>query len=113
MKITEARNRYLFTTRIELPHEEGEDIDFIVLREPTLEEMQKFAGDDSKKNIEMLEKLFPKCLVDHSFVNDDNTKTVNQEVYNLLKESSSLYAEIINAWFKSIPFHSRLTKQPE
>jgi hypothetical protein len=113
MKISEARHRYLFTTRIELPREEGEDdTDYVVLREPTLEETQLFS-EDGKKNIDTLKSLFPKCLVEHSFVNDDLTPTKNEEVYNMLRESSSLYIEIINAWFKSIPFQSRLKKQPK
>jgi hypothetical protein len=111
MKISEARNKYLFTTKIELPHEE-EEFDYVVLREPTLEEMQLFS-DDGKKNMDTLKGLFPKCLVEHSFVNDDSTPAKNQEVYNVLKESSSLYSEIINAWFESIPFQSRLKKQPK
>jgi hypothetical protein len=113
MKITEARKRYLFTTKIELPKDnpddENEESDFIILREPTLEEIQAF-GDDDKKNTESLKKLFPTCLVGHSFVNDDETKTTNAEVYNFLKDSSSLYTEIIDTWFKSIPFQSRLRK---
>ena len=113
MKISEARKKYLFITRIELPREnEGDDIDYVVLREPTLEEMQLFS-EDSKKNIDSLKGLFPKCLVEHSFVDDDSSPTKNQEVYNMLKESSSLYTEIIDAWFKSIPFQSRLKKQPK
>jgi hypothetical protein len=110
MKITEARKRYLFTTRIELPKDnEEEEADFIELREPTLEEIQAF-GDDDKKNTEALKKLFPTCLVGHSFINEDGTKTANIDVYNFLKDSSSLYTEIIDTWFKSIPFQSRLKK---
>jgi hypothetical protein len=114
MKITEARRRYLFTTKIELPKDNPDDIneesDFIELREPTLEEIQGF-GDDDKKNTETLKKLFPVCLVNHSFINDDGTKTTTIDVYNFLKDSSSLYSEIVEAWFKSIPFSQRLKKQ--
>jgi hypothetical protein len=111
MKITEARKKYLFTTKIELPKEDNEDeVDFIVLREPTIEEMQLFSNDE-KKNVETLKQIFPKCLVDHSFIDNDGTKTVNKEVYELIKDSSSLYSEIIDMWFKSIPFQSRLKKK--
>lgn len=110
MEISKARERYLFKTRIELPVEnEGDDIDYVVLREPTIEEMQLFT-DDGKKNIDMLKTLFPKCLVEHSFINDDSTPAKKEEVYAMLRESSSLYAEIINVWFDSIPFQSRLRK---
>jgi hypothetical protein len=109
MRINEARKNFIFTTRIDLPSEDGEN-DFIVLREPTLQEMQKF-GDDEKKNIETLEKIFPGCLVEHSFINDDESPAKNEDVYNLLKDSSSLFTEIIDSWFKNLPFHSRLQKE--
>jgi hypothetical protein len=115
MNISEARKNYIFTTRIELPALsdeteiiDTENIDFIELREPTIEEMKLFSDKDETKNLELLKSLFPKCLVNHSFVNDDETKSTNQDVYNLLKDSASLYTDIIGLWFKSIPFQSRL-----
>jgi hypothetical protein len=110
MKITAARKKYLFTTKIEFPKEnEDDEVDFVVLREPTIEEMQLFSNDDNK-NVETLKQLFPKCVVDHSFTNDDGTKTACKEVCELVRDSSSLYAEIVDTWFKSIPFQSRLKK---
>jgi hypothetical protein len=107
MKISEAKKKYLFTTKIEL-----DDEDYVVLREPTIQEMQMFSGDDKdKKNYEAVEKLFPVCLIDHSFYEDDGvTKAKNTAVYEILKDSSSLYTEIVDTWFKSIPFQSRLKK---
>jgi hypothetical protein len=107
MKISEAKNKYLFTTRIELY-----DNDYVVLREPSIREMQTFSGDDKdKKNTEAVEKLFPVCLVDHSFYEDDGvTKAGNDAVYGILKDSASLFTEIVDIWFKSIPFQSRLKK---
>jgi hypothetical protein len=107
MKISEAKTKYIFTTKIEL--EEG---DYIVLREPSIQEMQMFSGDDKdKKNTEAVEKLFPICLVEHSFYEDDSkTKAGNDSVYEMLKDSASLFTEIVDIWFKSIPFQSRLKK---
>jgi hypothetical protein len=118
MNISEARNKYLFTTKIELPHEEEaeeEDIDYVVLREPTVDETRLFSKDenDTKKNLDTLKILFPKCLVEHSFVTGDLTPAKNEEVHTMLRESSSLYSELIDTWFKSIPFQSRLRKQPK
>jgi hypothetical protein len=113
MNITEARKNYIFTTRIEIPAllnetDDTENIDFVELREPTIEEMKLFSDNNETKNMEALKTLFPKCLVNHSFTNDDETKSTNQDVYNLLKDSASLYTNIIELWFKSIPFQSRL-----
>jgi hypothetical protein len=116
MQISKARDKYLFTTKIYLdqnkdglPDESG---DYIVLREPTIQEMQLFK-DDEKKNFETLEKLFPKCLIDHSFYDDEEetVKSDTKAVHDLIKESGSLFPEVIDIWFKSIPFSSRIRKR--
>jgi hypothetical protein len=111
MEISEARKKYLFTTRIELPGEAEEtDIDFIILREPSIEEIE-FFNSDGQENFKVLRKLFPKCLVNHSFLDTDGAKAKNEEVYKMLLESSSLCMEIIENWFRSIPFQSRMKRQ--
>jgi outer membrane protein assembly factor BamA len=111
MKISQARKRYLFTTKIELPKEADETIaDYVVLRELTVQEMQQFSQEKEKENIKLLEKLFSDCMVEHSFVEDDETPTPNQEVYNFLKESGTLFTEMLDIWFNSIPFKSRIRK---
>ncbi|MDR0722100.1 MAG: hypothetical protein LBF75_04795 [Treponema sp.] len=106
MKFSCARDKYIFTTKIYLDDEEE---DYVELREPSLQEMQSLGGD-SKQNIKTLEVLFPKCLIRHSFVDDDGESTDSKAVYDMLKESASLFTEIIDTWFKSIPFNSRLKK---
>jgi hypothetical protein len=113
MKINEARNKYLFTVRINLPQENEEDaVDFLVFREPTVEEIYLLKGREAtEENIKVMNTLFPKCLINHSFVNDDGTKTTNVEVSNFLKESCTLYLAILSQWFESVPFQSRLEKQ--
>jgi hypothetical protein len=110
MNISAARNKYLFTTEIKIPNEEEEQPEFIVLREPSIAEINNFP-DDKRKMIAELSNLFPKCLIDHSYTNDDDTKSKNQEVYTMLCASGSLFTDIIKAWFDSIPFHSRLGKK--
>lgn len=67
-------------------------------------------SDSEKKNFENLEKLFPKCIVDHSFTDDSENKVSGEEVYNVLKQSGSLFTEIINTWFNAVPFNSRIAK---
>jgi hypothetical protein len=109
MKFSCARDKYIFTTKIYLDEEEEE---YVELREPSLQEMQSF-GEDSKQNLKTLEGLFPKCLIRHSFVDDDGQCTDSKAVYDMLKESASLYTEIVDIWFKSIPFNSRLKKEPK
>jgi hypothetical protein len=115
MKLSAAKEKYLFTTKIEL-----DDGDYLVLREPTVEETQLFSasggdekGGGGKDNIKALEKLFPKCLIDHTFTDDDGEKASGEEVYSLLRGSASLFADITDAWIKSIPFQSRVRKPPK
>ncbi|EGC78216.1 hypothetical protein [Treponema denticola] len=107
MKISEAEKKYIFTTKIEL-----DDGDYIELREPNTQEISSF-GDDGKKNLELLEKIFPSCVVDSSFTDDSDNKVDGKTLYSFLKKSSSLFTEILNIWIDSIPFQSRLQKKPK
>jgi hypothetical protein len=120
MKISDARKKFLFTVRIEFPlHGEGEEepgeetpekTGFVVLREPTIEEMSQL-GKDESGNLEVIKHLFPKCIIDHPFINDDGTKTTASDVAAMIKASSSLYTYLIQTWFDTIPFPSRKEKR--
>lgn len=100
MKLSEAK--YIFTTRIELDDKGN----FIELREPNSLELKDF-GEDGKANFELLKKLFPSCIVDHSFEDDDGKKAKPGDVAKVIAESGSLYTEIIQEWLNSIPFGKR------
>lgn len=104
MELNKIKEKYVFTTRIEL-----DDNDFIELREPTTLELKDFSDDD-KKNFEILRKLFPKCIIDHSFTNEGE-KAGNEDVANALIESGSTYSQIIETWMESIPFKKKLGKK--
>jgi hypothetical protein len=108
MKLNEINSNYIFYTEIELS--EGE---FIKLREPSIEELDGMNKAEDKERINELSKLFPICLVDHSFKknDDDNKKASNEEVYKELRQSSSLFMEIITIWMNSLPFNKRLKKK--
>lgn len=95
MKLDE--NNFIFTTRIDLPGE-----GFIVLREPTDDELKNF-GEDNKKNMEILKKIMPGCIVEHNF--DDATP---QAIAAALSKSSSLYVDILTKWMQDIPFQKRI-----
>jgi hypothetical protein len=138
MKISDARKKFLFTVRIEFPlhgkaktpegeveeetsekeeetpekvgEETPEETGFVVLREPTIAEMSQL-GKDESGNFELIKQLFPKCIIDHPFVNDDGTKTTAADVTVMLKASSSLYMYLIQTWFDTIPFPSPKEKR--
>lgn len=108
MELSQIKEKYVFTTRIDLD-DKGED--FIELREPTMMELKDF-GEDEKKNFETLKKIFPTCMIDHSFtMNGEPAK--NQDVANELIKSGSKYTEIIEIWMDSIPFKKKSVKKSE
>lgn len=103
MRIEEAKKKYLFKTKLFL-HDDEED--YIVLREPTIAEMRTFQGKSDHDNFTLLEKLFPSCLVESSFTNDDDSPADSQTVYQFLRESGTLFTDLVNRWFASLPFQS-------
>lgn len=105
MKLSDFEKNYVFTTKIEI-NDEG---DFIELREPNQQEFSGF-GEDGKRNLETMEKIFPSCIIDSSFVDDEGNKVDSKSIYNTLKKSGSMLTEIITTWIQSIPFQSRLLK---
>jgi hypothetical protein len=108
MKIGDINKNYVFSTEIKLDENE-----FIKLREPNINELENMNQASEENRLNELGKLFPLCLVDHSFKknDDDNKKASNEEVYNELRKSSSLFLDIISIWFENIPFQSRLKKK--
>jgi hypothetical protein len=112
MKLSEAKNKYVFSTKIDLG-----DGDFVKLRELTVGEMEKLKKVNEEDWITELSKLFPSCIVDHSFSKDsdggEGQKASGDEVYNELKNSGTLFLEIIAAWMESLPLSNRLKKEPK
>jgi hypothetical protein len=109
MKLSEASKAYVFTTRIELDDKKN----FIVLKEPSMKQLDliQSAKEDQSKIFEVLQSILPDCIVDSSFTNDSGEPSTGQEIAAMLKEMSSLEAEIINTWINSIPFQNRLPKK--
>jgi hypothetical protein len=106
MKLNEMKDKYIFYTEIDLGGG-----DFVKLREPTMKEFNEI--NSSGRNLESLNKLFPACLADHSFTDEDGAKAAPGKVYDELKMSGSLFTEILAAWLEKIPFQQRLRKEPK
>jgi hypothetical protein len=108
MKLNEINNNYVFYTTIPL----GEN-DFVKLREPSINELDGMNKAEDKERINELSKLFPLCLVDHTFTKNDDTskKASGEEVYTELLKSGSLFMEIITNWLADLPLGKRLKKE--
>jgi hypothetical protein len=107
MKLSEATKKYVFTTKIEL----DDDGNYIVLREPTMQQFGQMDDKENKKNLKLLSDFLPSCIIDSSITGEDGvTAATGEQVAKMLKDSSSLEAEVLNIWAGSIPFGSRLKK---
>lgn len=91
------KSNFVFTTRLDLP-----DGGYIVLREPTDNEIKNFSGE-TREDADKLRKIFPACIIEHGY---DNVKT--SEVAEVLASSGSLFADILTTWMQSIPFQKRI-----
>ena len=110
MKLSDFSKNYVITSTINIS-DDGKEI--IKFREPNQAELFKFQGVDEKDteaSAKAIKTLFISCVVDSSFEKDDGTKPTNEELYQALQESGSLYSEIIQGWFETIPFQSRIKK---
>lgn len=103
MNINEAKNNYIFYTEIDLG-----DSNFIKLREPSIGELDGLNKASEENRIAELGKLFPTCLADHSFEDDNGNKASSKDVYAMLRDSGTLYMEIISTWMAALPFNQRL-----
>ncbi len=99
-EITSAREKYIFTTRIDL-----EDGDYLVLREPTSFELREF-GEDGKQNVEILQKIFPKAIIEHSFTENGQSAKA-EKVASFLLDSGSLFTKVIQTWMDSLPLNEK------
>ena len=102
MKLSELQNKFIFKTRIDL-----DDEDYIVLREPNTAEISEMS-EDEKKNMKVMEKILPNCIVETSITKDDGSFATGKEICDILKESGSIFTEVLGIWIQSIPFNSRL-----
>ena len=102
MKLSELQNKFIFKTRIDL-----DDEDYIVLREPNTAEIAEMS-EDEKKNMKVMEKILPNCIIETSITKDDGLFATGKEICDVLKASGSVFTEVLSTWIQSIPFNSRL-----
>ena len=98
MKLSEFEERYIFTIKIELDDEGN----FIILREPTTLEIKDINKKNEEDQIDGLIKIFPKCLIDHSFEDDNGEKADFKKVASIVMQSGFTFYDSIRIWNESI-----------
>lgn len=101
-KLKDIASKYVLNTRIEL-----NDDDYLVLRELTEKEMFSFDQENGKANMELLSKLMPECIIEHSFENEDGEKASSKDVVKELQKSGSTYMSIVEKWMQSLPLANK------
>lgn len=100
IKLSDASKRFLFKTRIQIDKDS-----WVELREPSLIEFKKF-GEDAQGNIEAARRLFPLCIVDSNFEDDDGNKATGAQIWAAIEPSASTASRVINEWLTAIPFRT-------
>lgn len=102
MKLAKFVSKNCGNTKIEI----GEDGDYIVLRQPYTDELSTLGNEDSNQFM-IVSKLVPNCIIEHSFLNDDDTPCTSEEVNKALLPMGLLYAKIIEIWMENFPLAKR------
>lgn len=109
MNLSKFTEKYVITSTITL-NDEGTE--FIKFREPNQSELFKFQSvneNDAEASAKALKDLFIACVLDYDLGDVfDGEKVSNKELFEAIQTSGSLYTEIIQGWFATIPFQSRL-----
>ena len=98
------------TESIEMMTQENGDPHYLIFRELTSAETLELQTTEESQVIGELEKLIPKALVDHTFINDLGNKTANGDVLNVLRISANLLVYVIEEWQKACPLNKRRLK---
>ena len=101
-KLKDIASKYVLNTRIEL-----NDDDYLILRELTEKEMFSFDQENGKANMDLLSKILPECIIEHSFENEDGEKASTKDVVKELQKSGSTYISIVEKWMQSLPLANK------
>lgn len=102
MNINDAKKEYIEKTKFDIGEISGiENLkgQYIVLREPTEDELVDAPKDDEKKITNyLLNNVLPACLIEHSFEDDEQKPANKKAVIELLKTSSKKTTIILRDW---------------
>jgi hypothetical protein len=118
MKLSEAKNAGFFKVQMELGEAFGvkaEDIT-MTLREPNHEEQMELIEDTNKDNdngpLRFWKKYFHNLVIEFEGVEDDNGKSVKKDEFvKLIKDSGTLYTNVMRQYFEALTEHTNPTKK--
>jgi hypothetical protein len=89
---------------------------YVELREPTTEEATTLTdgtdpGNPSSGQLKRMFSIAPKCIINHNFLNEDQSQMTNKEVWDLIKVRSGCAMDIVSAWGNNIPLANMSQKQ--
>ncbi len=119
MKITEARSKGLFSTKIDLtPVFEDEEQntlegEYVVFRELTADEQTSLEKVDPSEYATAFKKSLPDLIVGSSFTDDEGQEAKPKDVADLILSSTSVFSYVIEKWGESLPFVKRSKKKSE
>lgn len=80
---------------------------WIVLKEPTTSDMNKF-GDNTDQNLKLFMDLLPKCIIAHGgFTEEDGTEPKPEEIGKFLASRANIFYDLIEVWQNDLPFVQR------
>lgn len=106
MNISEAKKKICFTVTIDLG-EFNEEMrgEYVTLKEPDYTAVRTFSKDEDKI-MKQMDEIFPSCLVDSSFTDDNGKKAEARVVADVLRSAGSLMIKVLEVWINSCPFGS-------
>ena len=107
MRISEAQEG-MFSVKIEIGQYFGVKPNEAWIKMRETNEKESFAfTQNSEENVKLLRKIWPDCIIDHNFVDDDDDPASLEKVINLLKKSGDCITYICERWMQENPMVKR------
>lgn len=112
MKLDDAKNRFVFNTKIFLKDIESDTLteEYLIMREPNMTEVARL-GDDEEENKKTILSIMPDCIIGSSFEKNDGTFAKGKEAFNVINSSATTTTDVLNQWLAACPFTSRKQKE--
>jgi hypothetical protein len=106
MRIEQARDEWLFTTRVFVGEFFGgaKEDEWITMREASAKELASIALNDAAKGAEAFSALLPALVVESSFTAADSGPAPAKEVADLVISKGTLFTYVLTEWQAALPF---------